>query len=870
MKKLLLIDGSNVMFRAYYATAYSGNLMQNSKGEYTNAIFGLANMFNAIIKEEFTHVLIAFDKGKETFRHKEFVDYKAKRTAMPQEFVQQLPYVSEIVEKLGFFQYEEEALEADDIIGSMVEKFYDDFDEIEIISNDKDLFQLLNHKVTIRQSKRGVQPERSYSVDDLYEDYKLAPYQIPDLKGLMGDASDNIPGVPGVGEKTALKLLHDYGTIEEVLKNLNELKGKLKERISENSKQALFCKKLATIIKNDPLEAITLDKIKYNGVKTDDLIAFYQRMDFHSLIKRLDTPTESKEETFKIIKDDLDLQKILTNDGVLLLESYGDNYHKATHLGFVYVNDKTSCFIPYLDAIKSNAFKAYLTSDYKKDTFDLKRLYVSLRHAGLTINHVSFDLLLAAYVLNPLNTKEDFKVIVSNFDYQDVPYYEEVYGKGTKSVVPDDSVYIQYALKKAQAVKALKKELNAMIIAQGQEELLYDIEMPLAYTLGNMEYEGIKVDQVALNELDDYLNEELINLTKSIHEDAGESFNISSPKQLGVILFEKLNLPSYKKSKTGYSTNVDVLNKLKNRHPIIEKIMLYRTLSKLQSTYVKGLSEAIFEDGKIHTIYKQAFTQTGRLSSIEPNLQNIPIRTERGREIRKVFIPLENDILLASDYSQIELRVLAHMAKEENLIKAFKDDLDIHTITAKEIFEKDDISSSDRRIAKAVNFGIIYGQSAWGLSDELSISRDEAEKFIDRYYKRFSGIAGFMDHVIDTAKNEGFVTTILNRRRYIPEMHSKIYAQREVGKRTAMNAPIQGSAADIIKIAMIKIERVMNEKELKSKLILQIHDELVFNVKKDELDIMKQLVKETMEEAIDLMVPLKVNLEVGANLNDAK
>ncbi|MFP4287069.1 MAG: DNA polymerase I [Candidatus Izemoplasmataceae bacterium] len=870
MKKLLLIDGSNVMFRAYYATAYSGNLMQNSKGEYTNAIFGLANMFNAIIKEDFTHVLVAFDKGKETFRHKEYEAYKAKRTKMPEEFVSQLPYVSEIVDKLGFFQYEEEALEADDIIGSMVEKFYDDFDEIEIISNDKDLFQLLNKKVTIRQSKRGVQPERSYTVSDLYDDYQLAPYQIPDLKGLMGDSSDNIPGVPGVGEKTALKLLHDYGSIEEILKNLNELKGKLKERISEHAQQALFCKKLATIIKNDPLEQITLDKVAYEGVKTEALIEFYQRMDFHSLIKKLDTPTESKDERFKIIKDESSIKNTLTKDGVLLLESYGDNYHKANHLGFVYLNDLGACFIPYKDAIASESFKEYLKSDLKKDTFDLKRLYVSLRHAGLTIKNVSFDLLLAAYVLNPLNTKEDFKVVVSNFDYQDVPYYDEVYGKGAKSAIPNEEIYIQYALKKALAIMTLKPALHDLIVQQNQEELLYEVELPLSYTLGDMEYEGIDVDQAALKQLDEYLNEELEELTKAIYQEAGESFNIGSPKQLGVILFEKLGLPSYKKSKTGYSTNVDVLNKLKNRHPIIEKIMLYRTLSKLQSTYVKGLSDAIFDDGKIHTIYKQAFTQTGRLSSIEPNLQNIPIRTERGREIRKVFIPSKNDTLLASDYSQIELRVLAHMALEENLIKAFKEDQDIHTITAKEIFEKETITSSERRIAKAVNFGIIYGQSAWGLSDELDISRDEAERFIDRYYTRFSGIAGFMDTVIDQAKKEGYVKTILNRRRYIPEMDSKIYAQRELGKRTAMNAPIQGSAADIIKIAMIKIDQAMKEKRLKSKLILQIHDELVFNVKDEELDTMKKLVKDTMEDAIRLKVPLKVNLELGANLDDAK
>jgi DNA polymerase I len=870
MKKLLLIDGSNIMFRAYYATAYSGNLMQNSKGEYTNAIFGLANMLNKIIAEDFTHVLVAFDEGKKTHRHKEYADYKAKRTAMPEEFVQQLPYVNEIVEKLGFFQYEAAALEADDIIGSIANKFYDKFDAIEIISNDKDLFQLLNDKVTIRLSKRGIQPEQSFTVDTLKEQMNIAPYQIPDLKGLMGDASDNIPGIPGVGEKTALKLLHEYGSIETLLKNLNELKGKLKERVEENGKQAVFCKYLATVITDAPLPDITLDALEYKGTKTEELIEFYQKMEFHSLIRRLDYKEETKTRDFDIVKDESVIKKHTQEDSILVFEGYQDNYHIADKLGFALLNTKGAIFIPYKIAVQSEAFKTFLTSNYKKQTFDLKRLAVSLLQDGLTIEAVTFDLLLAAYVLNPLNTKEDFKVIVQNFDYSDVPYYEEIYGKGVKSTIPNEEIYANYAIKKAYAIKNLADTLNKDIQKQDQVELLNDIEMPLALTLARMEFEGIRIDQEALNNLDESLNKEIDLITEKIYASAGETFNISSPKQLGVILFEKLKLPSYKKSKTGYSTNIDVLMKLKGKHEIIDQIMLYRTLTKLQSTYVRGLSESVHKDGKIHTIYKQAFTQTGRLSSVEPNLQNIPIRTERGREIRKVFIPEENDILMASDYSQIELRVLAHMANEENLIKAFKNNEDIHTITAKEIFEKDSITAGERRIAKAVNFGIIYGQSSWGLSDDLDISFEEADKFINRYYKRFSGIAGFMDTVIDSAKNDGFVKTILNRRRYIPEIHSKIYAQRELGKRTAMNAPIQGSAADIIKIAMVNIEKALKEKDLKSKLILQIHDELVFNVKKDEEKKMRELIKEVMENAITLAVPLTVNLAVGNNLDDAK
>ena len=871
MKKLLLIDGSNIMFRAYYATAYSGNLMQNSKGEYTNAVFGLANMLNLILTEDFTHVLVAFDKGKATFRHKDYEDYKAGRKAMPEEFKSQLPKIREIVERLGFFQYEREDVEADDIIATMAARYYDVFDEIEIISNDKDLFQLLNDKVTIRLSKRGIKPEQSYTADTLMEELEITPAQIPDLKGLMGDSSDNLPGIPGVGEKTALKLLKEFHDVETLLQHTNELKGKLRERVSENADQAMLCKRLATVITDADLD-ITLDDMAYTGFDTDALIAFYQRMEFHSLIKRLDTPDEKKsEETITELNKSSDFSTVFASQNTLILESFGENYHHNTPLGFAWKNVHGSFFIRFDQALETEAFRQFLADEtLKKTTFDLKALRVVMLKHGVDVRGIDFDVLLAAYVLNPSNTKEDFKVIVQTFDYHDVPYHEEIYGKGAKAAVPENDRVKDYAIKKVLAVAALKDALLKQVKAQDQNSLLFDVEMPLAEYLADMEFYGIRIDSEALTALDKSLDEAILQVTKQIHTLAGESFNVSSPKQLGVILFEKLGLPSYKKSKTGYSTNIDVLNKLRKKHAIIEPIIKYRSLTKLQSTYVRGLSEATMEDGKIHTIYKQAFTQTGRLSSIEPNLQNIPIRTELGRDIRKVFIPENGHVLLAADYSQIELRILAHLANEKQLIKAFKADEDIHTITGQEIFDKETITTSERRIAKAVNFGIIYGQSAWGLADDLDIRIEDAKLFIERYYKKFPGIAKFMDSVIDTASLEGYVKTMLNRRRYIPELKSRIYAQKEFGKRTAMNAPIQGSAADLIKIAMVKMAKAMKEKKLQSTLILQIHDELVFNVREDERDVMRSLVKEVMESAYDLLVPLRIDLAEGDNLNDAK
>lgn len=872
MKKLILIDGSNIMFRAYYGTAYSGNLMQNSKGQYTNAVFGFVNMINSVLREDFTHILVAFDKGKETFRHKEYSDYKGGRKPMPDEFRSQIGLIKESLDVLGVKQREIALIEADDIIGTYAKHYYDEFDQIEIISNDKDLLQLLNDKVCQRSSKKGMQDYILYTPELLKEKMNVNPNQITDLKGLMGDASDNLAGIPGVGEKTAVKLLSEYSTLEGVLEDKDNIKGKLGERIREHFDNAILCKKIATL-KTDVELILSLDDIEYKGVNEVEMLDFFKELELHSLIKRYIKKSNDVVEEFeyKIIQDIYELDSILIKDSFIVLETFNPNYHLAEALGFGIVNKKGNFFIPYDLLHQSLGMQMYLSDpSIAKSVFDVKKMKVILMKDGYDIAGVEFDLLLAAYILNPNNTKEDFRVIVSNFDYDNVEYYEEIYQKGVKYSIPPLAKYSAYAAKKAFAIHYLKETLLKQLIKNNQLSLLNDIELPLASVLAHMEFDGIMVDREKLQSLNVDVKAKIDKITVEIYEIAGVVFNIASPKQLGEILFDKLHLPFAKKTKTGYSTNVDILNKLKNHHPIIEKIMLFRTLSKLYSTYIVGLEHAILGDEKIHTIYKQAFTSTGRLSSTDPNLQNIPIRYEEGREIRKVFIPRPGNMLLASDYSQIELRVLAHMAKEKTLIESFKNDEDIHKKTAQQIFEKEDITSLERRQAKAVNFGIIFGQSAWGLSEEINISPKDAERFITKYYETFSGIKTYMDKVISDATSLGYASTLKNRRRYLPELKSSVYMQRESGKRNAMNAPIQGSAADIIKIAMIQIFNEMQKRKLKSKLLLQIHDELVFDVDKNELEEMDKLVKDTMENCIDLDVPLKVDKSFGKNLYETK
>ncbi|QMS85544.1 DNA polymerase I [Candidatus Xianfuyuplasma coldseepsis] len=872
MKKLILMDGSNVMFRAYYGTAYSGNLMQNSKGQYTNAVFGFVNMMNSVLNEDFTHILVAFDKSGKTFRHESFPDYKGGRKPMPDEFRSQIDLIKKSLDVLGVKQREIELIEADDIIGTYATKYYDQFDEIEIISNDKDLLQLVNDKVHLRSSKKGMQNYVSYTPEYMAETMGVTPDLIPDLKGLMGDASDNLPGIPGVGEKTAVKLLKQYGSLQGVIDHMDEIKGKLGERIRAHYQDAILCKQIATI-KTDVSFHFSLDEIEYDGVVEEEMLEFYKELELHSLIKRFNRVQPQPKKTFEytLVDTVLDIKDILEPDSCIVLETYGTNYHQAQALGFGVVNDKGSYYIPYEMIHQSMDLQLFLRDEsIPKSVFDWKMMRVVLLNDQYDIQGVTFDLLLAAYILNPNNTKEDFRVIVSNFEYLDVSYKEEVYGKGAKYAIPTEEAYQMYAVKKAVAIHELKQPLLDQLKDNEQLDLFTDIELPLSRILAKMEHTGIRVDRDKLQQLNSELKAKIDQITEEIYADAGEEFNISSPKQLGVILFEKLELPFAKRTKSGYSTKVDILEKLVDHHPIIEKIMTYRTLTKLHSTYIIGLDAAIMDDGRIHTIYRQAFTSTGRLSSVEPNLQNIPIRYEEGREIRKVFIPEQQHQLLACDYSQIELRVLAHMANEKVMIDAFKHNEDIHTKTAKQIFDKEDITSLERRQAKAVNFGIIYGQSAWGLSEGIHINKKEAQLFIDKYYQQFPGIKQFMDGVVEGATSNGYAETIYHRRRYIPELNSSVYMQRESGKRNAMNAPIQGSAADIIKIAMIELDRVMKEQKVQSKMLLQIHDELIFDVAPDEIDLMNDLVTTTMEQCVSLQVPLKVEAVLGDNLYETK
>jgi DNA polymerase-1 len=870
--KMILIDGSNIMYRAYYGTAYNGNLMQNSKGQYTNAVYGFVMMMNTVLSEDFSHILVAFDKSGKTFRHDEFPDYKAGRKPMPEEFRSQIDLIKKSLDVLGVKQREIELIEADDIIGTYSHEYYDNFDEIVIISNDRDLLQLVNDKVHLRASKKGMANFIDYTKEYMEEHLGVRPDQIPDLKGLMGDASDNLPGIPGVGEKTAVKLLKQYDTLENIIAHKDDIKGKLGERIREHFQGALLCKKIATI-KTDVRFHFSLNEIEYKGVKEEEMIAFYQELELHSLIKGFlkKRPQKINEITYEDLDNIIKIKEVLIDKSVIILEYFGKNYHKATPLGFAINNDLGSFFIPYHMLHMSIDLQLFLQDEnMEKYVHDYKAMSVILKKDGIDLKGVRFDLLLAAYLLNPSNTKEDFRVIVSNFGYDQVPYYEEVYGKGKKYSIPMDDYFKKYAIQKAIAITSLKDTLLQSLNEYKQIELFENVELPLASVLAKMEFQGILVDRKMLDKMDVALKTRLSNLTDEIYSLAGETFNIQSPSQLGEILFVKLGLPNGKKTKTGYSTAVDVLEKIKGLHPIIDKVLQYRILSKLHGTYVVGLRDTIYEDGKIHTIYRQAFTSTGRLSSIEPNLQNIPIRYPEGRAIRKVFIPERSNVFLASDYSQIELRVLAHMAKEDVLIRAFKNNEDIHKKTAQLLFGKETITALERRQAKAVNFGILYGQSAWGLSEGIHVNPVEAKRFIERYFERFPGIKSFMENIVNEAQKNGYVKTIYNRRRYIPELKSSVHMQREAGKRNAMNAPIQGSAADIIKIAMVQLDKEITKQKLQSKMILQIHDELVIDVVEEEKEQIAALVKKVMENCVKLDVPLQVDSHFGKDLYELK
>ncbi len=872
-EKILLLDGNSLAYRAFFALP----LLTNEHGIHTNAVYGFTMMLQKIMEEENpTHMLVAFDAGKTTFRHATFGEYKGGRQKTPPELSEQFPYLRKLIDAYGIKRYEQEMYEADDIIGTLSKQAEVKGRQVVIVSGDKDLTQLATDNTTVYITRKGITDIEKYTPSHVQEKYGLTPIQIIDMKGLMGDSSDNIPGVPGVGEKTAIKLLKEHGSVEKLYEAIDSVSGaKLKEKLVANEEQAKMSKALATIETNAPIQ-VSLEDISYSGPNMDEVIKVWKELSFKTLLEKTEYVVEDHETTetnFEVL-DKLN-PAILTNEMAVLLEMFGEQYHTARLLGVALSDGEKSYFIEGSEAFQSNEFCTWLADESKtKYVADSKATQAVCRKHGVTITGVEFDLLLAAYIDNPAISSEDVASIAKEYGYYNLFTDESVYGKGAKKATPELQRLAEHATRKALGIWHLKPIVEKKLKENEQFELYKELELPLASILGSMESDGVSVDRQVLEDMGKDLESKLQDIEKKIHELAGESFNINSPKQLGVILFEKLGLPPIKKTKTGYSTAADVLEKLASEHQIIQEILLYRQLGKLNSTYIEGLLKEIHvEDGKIHTRYQQALTSTGRLSSINPNLQNIPIRLEEGRKIRKAFVPSRPGwVMFAADYSQIELRVLAHMSGDQNLIEAFIHDMDVHTKTAMDVFQvsQENVTSEMRRAAKAVNFGIVYGISDYGLSQSLNITRKEAANFIEQYLNSFPGVKEYMDETIAKAKQKGYVTTILNRRRYLPDITSSNFNLRSFAERTAMNTPIQGSAADIIKKAMIDMaERLTNEK-LQTRMLLQVHDELIFEAPQEEIAILEKIVPEVMESAIKLIVPLKVDYAYGPSWYEAK
>ncbi len=859
MKKVVLVDGNNLLFRSYYATAYSGNFMKNSKGFPTNALYGFVNMINKIINDEKPlYMLVAFDKGK-TFRHDKYEDYKAGRIQMPDELKRQFPVAKEILTNLGIKWFEIENYEADDIIGTLA-KMIDESNEYNglIISSDKDLLQLISDKVVMKMLK--AKDYIMMTKETFYETYGLTPEKMIDIKALQGDASDNIPGVKGIGEKTALKLLQDYGTLEGVYDNLAYIKGSVATKLINERQKAFESKDLVTIFKEVPLE-FTLEDTILTGGNLEAIKNTYESLEFYSFLKNMKIQKTQEDIDIIDLKNINELDKI-SSPLSFYIEVDKTNYHIAHALALGLYDGKNAYFIKkemINDVVKK-------INDKEKYTYDLKKHYVTLKKMNISLSNVTFDSMIAAYLLN-YNVKDDIAYLANQFGY-DIPFYDVI----SKEKNINEENLKKLVTNKAKFIYDVKNELEQEMKKEDCTYLFKNIEMPLSVVLGDMEYQGIRVDVNVLKEMNAEIEEKIKEISLKIYELAGEKFNISSPKQLGEILFVKLEIGKGKKTKSGYSTDKGVLEKYVDRHPIVPLILEHRMLTKLQSTYIVGLESSILEDGKIHTIYTQTLTRTGRLSSIEPNLQNIPVRTTYGKLIRKAFVPEDGCILLSSDYSQIELRVFAHFSKVPNWIDAFKKDMDIHTRTAMDIFgvSENEVTPLMRRQAKAVNFGILYGISSFGLSEDLKISVKEAKAFIDKYFQTYSGTKVYMDSVIKDAYDKGYVTTIMNRKRRIDELNNTNYMIRQQGERMALNTPIQGSSADILKKAMIDIYNEFNKKNIKSKMILQVHDELIFNVLKEEEKEVTEIVDRCMDNAYKLEVPLKVDIETGINWYDAK
>ena len=871
---LIIIDGNSIINRAFYALPD----MSNSDGLKTNAIFGFVRMMFKIIEDyQPTHMSVAFDKKAPTFRHKQYADYKAGRKKMPDELGQQLEPLKELLDKFNINRLELAGYEADDIIGTVAKLGEENNFKVYIVTGDKDAIQLASHKTTTLITKKGVGEVEEYNYDSVVERYEMTPTQFIDLKGLMGDKSDNIPGVPGVGEKTGIKLLKQYSTIENLIEHTDELKGSIKKKIEENKELALMSKELATIITNVPLD-IKLEDLEYGDYNKDDVIEKFKEFGFTSLISKLlemDGGETSIKEEVNLKVQHLDnvedfIEKAKENKKVIIdvIGREGNILDKKVINVFLSLDGEE---IYYINEDELSKIESLLSdSEIKKHGYDLKEDYILLKPYEIELNAMDFDITIAEYLIDSKSsTSYECSAIAMKYLTRKIKSKEDLLGKGAKAKKFDEIDFDELSAYTADIINTIAcvyPKMEEKLKETEMDGLFYHVEMPLVEVLGSMEYIGMKVDKDQLNELKEKFTTIINELENEIFKLAGEPFNINSPKQLGVILFEKLGLPVIKKTKTGYSTNAEVLEKLRDKHEIIDKITDYRQIVKLNSTYVEGLLKIINpKTGRIHSSFNQTITTTGRISSTEPNMQNIPVKTEMGRDIRKVFVADDNCKLVDADYSQVELRVLAHMSGDENMIDAFKHGEDIHSKTASQIFDVDikDVTSKQRIEAKAINFGIIYGKTDFGLSQDLNIPVPTAKAYIESYFSKYPKIKEFMDNAVETATETGYATTILNRRRYIPEIKASNFIVRNQGKRFAMNAPIQGSAADIIKVAMVNVYNKLKENEMKSKLILQVHDELIVEAVDEELELAEKIVREEMENAQSMDVKLDVDLNTG-------
>ncbi|MBI0021724.1 DNA polymerase I [Lactobacillus sp. W8172] len=888
-QKLLLIDGNSVAFRAFYALYRQLENFRNPEGLHTNAIYTFKNMLDVLLNDvKPDHVLVAFDAGKTTFRNNMYEDYKGGRQKTPGELSEQLPYIQELLHDLGISTYELENYEADDIIGTFSRIGEKNGFDVTIVTGDKDLTQLATEKTTVMVTKSGVMNLEAYTPEHMKEVNGVTPTEFIDMKALMGDNSDNYPGVTKVGPKKASQLVQEYGSVENLYDHIDEMKqSKLKENLLNDKDKALLGKKLATIDCQTPV-TIGIDNIKRKDVDYPKLRRFYEKMNFRKFLSELDPSAADSEnqndenekvlmEYTELTKDNL--AKVDAKEGdtiVFYLGMLGPNYHLADFVGFA-VKIAGQIYVSRdVDLLKEQNLQHLLEDEkIKKDVFDLKRTTVGLNRLGIHAHGIDYDMLLASYLINNENNSDDMAEVCRMYGNNSVRSDLDVYGKGKSEQIPeDDKVLFNHLATKAEAIESLKETLLAKLKEHEQDDLFASVEIPVARVLAKMEINGIKVLPDTLTQLQDEFAGELSKMEKEIYEEAGEEFNINSPKQLGHILFEKMGLKPIKKTKTGYSTSVDVLNQLKDENPIIEKILSYRQIAKIQSTYVNGLLDVIQKDGRVHTRYLQTLTATGRLSSVDPNLQNIPTRTEEGKQIRKAFVPSQPDgYIFSCDYSQIELRVLAQVSGDEQMQEAFRTGYDIHAHTAMRIFHlksTDEVTPLMRRRAKAVNFGIVYGISDYGLSKNLNISRKQAKEFIDNYFEQYPQIKDYMDKAVKVAREKGYAETIMHRRRYLPDIHAKNFNVRSFAERTAINSPIQGSAADIIKIAMINMQQKLDEMHLKTKMVVQVHDELIFDVPKDELETIKKIVPEVMQSAVRLDIPLVADSGYGHNWFDAK